>query len=654
MQWGRQDGRLSGGCSQGVQAKGQLWRKRPGRGWEEGAQQLAPSSTQGRKALYQSKLRPRQLPLLTVMFAGISAALGHSSPCTRLQQCLSAAFCCAGLGCVQGSTAPLGYSEVPKTVALQVDGDLSSLPPVNPCCYYPCQHLGVCMRIGLEGYKCDCTRTGYFGANCTSLRAKLIPSPPTFNSQYGYISWEAYANVSYYTRILPPVPEECPTPMGTKGKQQLPDAQLLAQRFLLRHKFEADPRGTNLMFAFFAQHFTHQFFKTSGKMGRGFTKALGHGVDLGHVYGDNLQRQHQLRLFQDGKLKFQVVNGEVYPPSVTEAPVHMVYPPAIPKEKQLAMGQEVFGLLPGLCMYATLWLREHNRVCDILKQEHPSWGDEQLFQTARLILIGETIKIVIEDYVQHLSGYFLSLKFDPELLFEQQFQYQNRIAVEFNQLYHWHGLMPDSFTIQGQEYSYEQFLYNTSMLMDYGIEALVESFSRQIAGRIGGGQNINANVLGVAVGVIEESRQLRLQPFNEYRKRFGLKPYVSFQELTGEEKKAAELEELYGDIDALEFYPGLLLEKPQPNGIFGESMVEIGAPFSLKGLLGNPICSPEYWKPSTFGGATGFEIVKTASLEKLVCLNVKKCPYVAFRVPDAVAAGETDSSRVGGASSPEL
>ncbi|NXD62117.1 PGH1 synthase, partial [Eolophus roseicapillus] len=561
-----------------------------------------------------------------------------------------------------------------------------SLPAVNPCCYFPCQHQGVCMRVGLAGYECDCTRTGYYGDNCTSpelwtrlhnllkpspafyhfilthfkwlwdiinstcirdtlmrlvltVRANLIPSPPTFNSDYGYISWEAYANVSYYTRILPPVPDDCPMPMGTKGKQQLPDPQLLAERFLLRRKFEADPQGTNLMFAFFAQHFTHQFFKTSGKMGRGFTKALGHGVDLGHLYGDNLQRQHQLRLFKDGKLKFQVVDGEVYPPMVTDAPVHMVYPPAIPKEKQLAIGQEVFGLLPGLCMYATLWLREHNRVCDILKREHPTWSDEQLFQTARLILIGETIKIIIEDYVQHLSGYYLSLKFDPELLFGTQFQYRNRIAVEFNQLYHWHGLMPDSFIIQGEEYSYEQFLYNTSMLMDYGVEALVESFSKQTAGRIGGGQTIHANVLKVAVGVIKESRQLRLQPFNEYRKRFGMKPYKSFQELTGEEEKAAELQELYGDIDALEFYPGLLLEKPQPNGIFGESMVEIGAPFSLKGLLGNPICSPEYWKPSTFGGATGFEIVKTASLKKLVCLNVKKCPYVSFRVPDAVEGG---------------
>lgn len=29
-------------------------------------------------------------------------------------------------------------------------------------------------------------------------------------------------------------------------------------------------------------------------------------VDLGHIYGDNLDRQYQLRLFKDGKLKYQV------------------------------------------------------------------------------------------------------------------------------------------------------------------------------------------------------------------------------------------------------------------------------------------------------------------------------------------------------------
>lgn len=290
------------------------------------------------------------------------------------------------------------------------------------------------------------------------------------------------------------------------GPVQLPDARLVAERFLLRKTFQPDPQGSNLMFAFFAQHFTHQFFKTAGKMGHGFTRALGHGVragaacsccpgtegqaaalrthpclrldgdgegrggvrtesgtllqvDLGNIYGDNLERQNELRLFQDGKLKYQVrrsargppaggaarpkspcsqgwgtslpespsgccccccseqalspggskarggqrppcpashgtllspqlVDGEMYPPRVLEAPVHMIYPKHVPPAQRWAVGQEVFGLLPGLLMYATLWLREHNRVCDVLRGEHPTWGDEQLFQTARLILIG--------------------------------------------------------------------------------------------------------------------------------------------------------------------------------------------------------------------------------------------------------------------------
>ncbi|XP_056146313.1 prostaglandin G/H synthase 1-like isoform X3 [Lampris incognitus] len=466
-----------------------------------------------------------------------------------------------------------------------------------------------------------------------TARASLIPSPPTFNSKYGYLSWESYYNVSYYTRILPPVPEDCPTPLGVKGKAVLPDPELLVERLLLRRKFRRDPQGSNLMFAFFAQHFTHQFFKTYNRMGLGFTKALAHGVDAGHIYGDNLARQLNLRLHKDGKLKYQLIDGEVYPPTVADAPVRMSYPSGVPPESQLAIGQEVYGLLPGLGLYATLWLREHNRVCDILKAEHPTWDDEQLFQTTRLIIIGETIHIVIEEYVQHLSGYLLQLKFDPTLLFNSPFQYGNRIALEFSQLYHWHPLMPDSFLIDGDELSYSQFIFNTSVLTHYGVEKLVAAFSRQVAGQIGGGHNINGVVTKVSVGAVKESRQLRMQPFNQYRKRFNLKPYTSFKEFTGNEEIARELEELYGDIDALEFYPGLLLEKLRPGTIFGESMVEMGAPFSLKGLLGSPICSPEYWKPSTFGGQVGFDIVNSATLKKLVCLNSRTCPYVAFRIP---------------------
>lgn len=105
---------------------------------------------------------------------------------------------------------------------------------------------------------------------------------------------------------------------------------------------------------------------------------------------------------------------------------------------------------------------------------------------------------------------------------------------------------------------------------------------------------------------------------------------------------AAELEEMYGDVDAVELYTGLLVEKPRVNAIFGETMVEMGAPYSLKGLMGNPICSPEYWKPSTFGGKVGFEIINTASLQKLVCNNVKgPCPMASFYVPNVKVSGPT-------------
>ncbi|KAK2901794.1 prostaglandin G/H synthase 1 [Channa argus] len=551
---------------------------------------------------------------------------------------------------------------------------------VNPCCYYPCQNSGVCVRFGTDRYECDCARTGFYGENCSvpefwtrlalmmkpsptvahyilthfqwlwnlvnncflrdtimrlvlTVRSNLIPSPPTYNTKYGYLSWESYHNTSYYTRLLPPVPEDCPLPMGTKGKSVLPDTKVLAERFFKRTKFRPDPQGTNLMFAFMAQHFTHQFFKTNHEVKGGFTKALGHGVDASNIYGETLMRQLQLRLHEDGKLKYQLVDGEMYPPTVSEVPVHMMYPEGVPSEQRLVTGQELFGILPGLTMYATIWLREHNRVCDILKAEHPTWDDEQLFQTTRLIIIGEIINIIIEEYVQQLSGYLLKLKFDPSLLFNTQFQYNNRIALEFCQLYHWHPLMPDSFIIDGDEIPYSQFMYNTSLLIHYGVEKLVDSFSRQPAGQIGGGFNSNEVVLKVAEMVIKESRVARVQPFNQYRKRFNLKPYTSFYEFTDNKEMAKGLEELYGDIDALEFYPGVMLEKTRPNTIFGESMVEMGAPFSLKGLLGNPICSPEYWKASTFGGDTGFNIVKTSTLRKLVCLNTKWCPYVKFHIP---------------------
>ena len=85
-----------------------------------------------------------------------------------------------------------------------------------------------------------------------------------------------------------------------------------------------------------------------------------------------------------------MLDGDMYPPTVKEVGAEMHYPPHVPDSHRFAVGHEAFGLVPGLMMYATIWLREHNRVCDVLKEVHPDWDDERLFQTSRLILIGES------------------------------------------------------------------------------------------------------------------------------------------------------------------------------------------------------------------------------------------------------------------------
>lgn len=62
----------------------------------------------------------------------------------------------------------------------------------------------------------------FFSLNI-SARSDLIDSPPTYNAHYGYKSWEAFSNLSYYTRVLPPVADDCPTAMGVKGEWKKTD-----------------------------------------------------------------------------------------------------------------------------------------------------------------------------------------------------------------------------------------------------------------------------------------------------------------------------------------------------------------------------------------------------------------------------------------------
>ena len=65
-----------------------------------------------------------------------------------------------------------------------------------------------------------------------------------------------------------------------KGPKVLPDVDALVEKFFVRREFKADPHGSNVFFAFWAQHFSHQFFRTELSKGSGFYGGKD-GVSLG-------------------------------------------------------------------------------------------------------------------------------------------------------------------------------------------------------------------------------------------------------------------------------------------------------------------------------------------------------------------------------------
>jgi len=556
----------------------------------------------------------------------------------------------------------------------------------NACCLFPCKNRAICMTTKGGGYNCDCTGLSYYGKNCETpylgqriksvfkpssdtvhyilshfnwfwnfinlfpsvrsfimgkvvlKRGSFLDIPTTYNSEYEYITTDAYFNQSQYARTLPPVHKDCPTPLGVAGKSEMPDIDMMIEKFFRRRKFVAEPTGTNVLFGFFAQFFTHQFFKTDFKKGPGYQWG-NHGVDCSNIYGRNRSEELKLRTMKGGKMKTQVINGEVWPPNIKDAPVEMYYKPDTPDEARFALGHSFFGLLPGLVIWTTVFVREHNGLCDKLAEEHPDWEDEQIFQTARNAIVGITIKIVIEDYVQKISGYGFKLIYDPESIHNTPIQFQNRISLEFNHAYHWHPLIPSVLKVEDSEYKIKDVLYKPQVVLKHGLKKFVDALVKQPSGRVGP-RNHDETTLYVVKQIIQHGRDLRMQSFNNYRERFSEKKYTTFEELVGSDHKelAQELSDAHGgDIDSVEFFVGMMLEKHRSGVMFGASMTSIAAPSSVFGLFANPLSSPQFWKPSTFGGEAIFNRVKEMSMKTLLCDNMEgECPYVSFSVPEDV------------------
>ncbi|GFE50457.1 hypothetical protein So717_22100 [Roseobacter cerasinus] len=108
-----------------------------------------------------------------------------------------------------------------------------------------------------------------------------------------------------------------------------------------------------------------------------------------------------------------------------------------------AFGSDRASSVPRTAMIDTLLLREHNRLASELGTRYADWDDDRVFETARNIVIVQFIKMVVEDYINHIAPTHYRLKADPKAAWGAKWNRPNWITTEFSLLYRWHALIPD-------------------------------------------------------------------------------------------------------------------------------------------------------------------------------------------------------------------
>ncbi|KAL9108619.1 MAG: hypothetical protein Q9227_006565 [Pyrenula ochraceoflavens] len=390
-----------------------------------------------------------------------------------------------------------------------------------------------------------------------------------------------------YSRSVPP--------MRPKGPN-LPNVEDVFEALLKRDgPFRKHPSGLNRLFFSFATVVIHECFQTSRE--NQWINETSSYVDLSTLYGNTEKEQKRVRTYQ---------NGTIWPDSIASERIMM--------------------MPPGVVTVLVLFSRNHNSIAesllsvnedgkykswDTLNEEEKKWQDEDIFQLSRNINVGFFASVVLKDYVAAIlntprADSEWSLNLGKEIKqggSRVERGSGNVVSIEFAVLYHWHAALsaaddkwmedilrhtfPDLGSLD--DVTVEMF---HKVMMVYGHKLMTTPPKEWTFGglkRGSDGKFQDADLAGIIKSCIEEPAhefgahgtpaslkvvdimgQLQARDLfnvctlNEFRQYLNLKPYENFESWNANKDVARAAELLYGNIDNLELYPGLMAECIKP------------------------------------------------------------------------------------------
>ncbi|GAA0944272.1 peroxidase family protein [Nonomuraea longicatena] len=295
----------------------------------------------------------------------------------------------------------------------------------------------------------------------------------------------------------------------------------------------------------------------------------------------------------------------------------------------------------GLSLLHTLFAREHNAICAMLARAHPSWDDERLFQTARLVNAAVMAKIHTIEWTPALldsPGLRLAMRTnwhgvvgsvlrrrtpwrfgENEVLSGILGSPMNHhgspyaITEEFVSCYRMHPLIADEWRIHSHlrgEYidttDFEPLQgHSTRTAVDkYGMSDLFYSFGIGHPGAITLHNHPDAlrnlrNMFGehIDLGAVDvlRDRERGVPRYAAFREMLGREPVTSFQDITPDQRIAAELAEVYdGRVDRVDTMVGMYAERPPAGFAFSDTAFRVFILMASRRLKSDPFFTDLY------------------------------------------------------------
>jgi prostaglandin-endoperoxide synthase 2 len=459
--------------------------------------------------------------------------------------------------------------------------------------------------------------------------------PHPWTTKNDYISWTGLTDRTYNARLL----RASRYPPADALKTRRPPLMDVVQLFAADPAGQRMSRKSTLLFPAFAQYLTDGFLRTQMANKPPFDGGLAedrkrttsnHDIDQSPLYGRNARQTEVLREMggapgTKGQLKSQWIGDENFSPFLfgADGKVKAEFcdaqgkclldqplgidnlPPGAPHFSRLfAVGGDRVNATPQVAMINTLFLREHNRLAKELERDNPGWDNDRVFETARNIIIVMFIKIVVEEYINHINTASFRFSADPEVAWTADWNRPNWMTTEFGLLYRWHSLVPETLSWGGASFGGAALLLNNELLLSSGLAGAFAEVSANKATELGLG-NSAGFLMEAEMKAIEQARTNNVDGYNAYRKAMGMDRATTFAQIVGKTKDsdekarrkalAAELERLYGSPDNVEFYVGIFAEPPDENGPLPDLILAMVAMDAFSQALTNPLLSKHVW-----------------------------------------------------------